>query len=462
MKRNKLLKILILISVLGISFWVRYKNYDQVPLPGGSVDEYSYSWVGLSLIRQGYPVGISGIPGYTNKLPRYINPDMVMNMSVTGPRELNYPWFDHPPGLGLMTGGYGFIKGVTNFEDLSVRIIRRPMIILGTLSVFLVFWLAFVNFGFGVALVSGLIYGLQPLAVIGGRMVQGENGMIPFLLLSVIFVSLYIRKGKFFQLVLAAVFAGMAMLFKISGVAGIISAILLIILSKKQSKPEDILVFLGISGSIASLFLIYGYFFDIKTFFDVLFSNASRFYGIGPEAIYRLVTQTRFVADKSIPDGWIFVGWVSVLAALITKGKDRKWLVIPVLSYLTVYLFFGSLAYVWYTLPFVPFLAIASGYFIYNLVVKNKLTGGFLWTIIPGGVAISALMTVEKFQKYATFWRFYLPLTILMLVLIEFLEIKKFSKLGKLLIWLNLAMALGLGFWLVTGLDNSAWYKLNY
>ena len=77
-------KLIVFLMVLVLAFIVRKKNFAEIPVPGQSVDEYSYSWVGLSLIETGMPVGISGIGGYKNSLPRYVNVDRFFQVVSTG------------------------------------------------------------------------------------------------------------------------------------------------------------------------------------------------------------------------------------------------------------------------------------------------------------------------------------------------------------------------------------------
>jgi len=83
MKKGIWLTILALVVTLVIAFLLRYQNFASVPLPGQSTDEYSNTWVGLSLIRLGMPVGISGLVGIKN-YPTYINPDRILSSTVPG------------------------------------------------------------------------------------------------------------------------------------------------------------------------------------------------------------------------------------------------------------------------------------------------------------------------------------------------------------------------------------------
>src|SRR3990167_2924109 len=104
---------LVLIVVLG--YILRRNNYASVPLPGQSTDEYSNAWVGLSLIRLGVPVGISGLVGIRD-YPTYINPDRILSSTVPGGAlPISYPWFDHPPMMGKFSGTFAYLRGVRNF-----------------------------------------------------------------------------------------------------------------------------------------------------------------------------------------------------------------------------------------------------------------------------------------------------------------------------------------------------------
>lgn len=159
------------------------------------MDEYSFSWVGLSLIQLGKPIGISGIPGYLVNDYRYINVDQVFQTTAKGNVfSINTPWFDHPPLLGLVSGGYAHLKGAQVFEDAQITLIRKPMLAIGVLSVLLLFIFLKVIFGYLEALIGSVIYATSPPAIISSRMVQAENLLIPFFLISLLLIFYYLRK----------------------------------------------------------------------------------------------------------------------------------------------------------------------------------------------------------------------------------------------------------------------------
>ena len=397
--------VLVIIVVLG-SFYLRYRDFDKIPFAGESMDEYSYSWVGMSILKIGVPVGISGIGGYANSISRYENIDNVFQSTAGGnPETLNWPWFDHPPLLGLITGGYAMMKGAGNFKETNIYIIRKPMVVLGTISVLLVLLIGWVNFGFLTGLASGVIYGTMPIVVIGSRMVQGENGVIPAYLTAVLFISLFYKTKRNVWLILAGVFSGLAVLFKISGLVAILA--IGICLLKDQKK--FLWKFLVISLSVASLFIIYGLSIDPRQFMTTFLSNSSRFYGIGPESLFRLITQVKITNVKYFTDPMVLVGWLALFGLFFRKANklgDRLLRIFGA-SWAVMYVVLGSYPHGWYAFPFFPILAIALGR-VWMLAMDNSeyFSGALMLGLISIGYFFSRIVDIMSFQKLASYWKF--------------------------------------------------------
>lgn len=369
--------------ILVIGYQLRVKNSVNVPLPGLSMDEYSNAWVGLSLIRLGVPVGISGLAGIKT-YPTYINPDRVFSSTVPGGAlPISYPWFDHPPAMGLVSGGFAYLRGNRVFEDVSTTTIRKPMIWLSTLNIALIFLLSYLWFGPQTAVLAALLYATSPLAIVGGRMVQAENGLVPAWLISLCLLTLAEKYKKANLMRLAAFFAGGAVLFKLSGVAAIISGALII------RQRRNLIEFLAISISVALLFVFYGLAIDGREFIAVLFSNAQRSYGIGLNAVYDLVTSTKITSTKYLTDGWPLVGWLGLGFLMLRKKLNP--LVICLASYLAIYLLFGSASYGWYRIPFLPFLFMAAGFFLAGGVTGVNSLPAIIGVLIPLGIDLSKI-----------------------------------------------------------------------
>jgi 4-amino-4-deoxy-L-arabinose transferase-like glycosyltransferase len=415
MKNNRRFYLLILVISISLilGFKLRNRNYNEVPFPGESLDEYSNSWVGLSLIQFGFPVGQSGLAGYPITDNRYINVDRIYQGMANGNTlQMNYPWFDHPPMMGLISGGYSYIKGARVFEDTTTATIRKPIILMSVVTIGLTSILAYLIFGWKTAVVSSLVMATSPLMVINGRMVQAENGITPLFLLLMICLWFYKKIRKRYLLVLCAFLSGMAVLFKLSGVALIFSGVLVLLTDNKRGlsvRLSEGLIFLTVSLSIAFLFVVYGAAIDFDVFVSVFFSNTNRAYGIGLNAISELITSTKVTSSKFLGDGWPLIGWLGLFLLIGKKEiiSKSRFVWIPILVYLSVYLFFGSESYGWYRIPFMPFLMIIVSWLIvrFSQNIKETFLSVFA-LLIPIGINVSRLTEAHQIPLLISTWRF--------------------------------------------------------
>lgn len=467
MRQNLLkgFKLLIIFLIVLLALIVRKRNYAEIPIPGQSADEYSYSWVGLSLIETGMPIGISGIEGYKNSLPRYTNVDRFFQTVSTGdPLTINYPWMDHPPLLGIITGGYAYLSGARVFEDTITSIIRKPIIMISTVSVALLIIYCWINFGFLTAVIGGSIYATIPLVVLSSRMIQAENAIIPCLLGCMIFLSLYLKKKNNYWLFLSAFMAGLSTLFKLTGVVCYLLVFITLLIEYKGWNKKfwsDFSFFLMISLPITFLFVVYGLVYGLENFKSILFSNYNRFYGIGPNSIIELIRNQRLTQHKFLPEAAITMGWFTVLMLMIKKTKDKGLSIAiwGILAYLIVYIFFGSQPYGWYTFPFWPVLVIVLAKFLADTIKKGEnLTISFLILITILGANISRIIDVFKFQPWANWWRIGMSLILLFLVLRPALKSKRYF-LFRLLLVIMLVAIVYTNVKYLNGIDLDFWWK---
>ena len=413
-------RIIIIISlfiILATGFVLRKNNYQFVPFPGESLDEYSNAWMGLSLIRLGVPVGISGLSGYSQSAPKYINVDRIFQGEARGvPMAISYPWFDHPPLMGLVSGGFAYLQHARIFEDATINLIRKPMLVLGAITIFLVFWLALEIFDLKTALVAAALYATSPVVVVSSRMVQAENGMIVFALMALILLKKWPKKVW-----MAGLVAGIGILFKLSGIFILIAGLFL----------GGGWQFIITTAIIASGFGIYGLVLDAKTFFNIFFSNVDRAYGIGFHALYELFTSTKITGTKFLTDGWPLVGWLGLSAALANQEIKRyKWVVVPLLSYLAVYLLQGSEAYGWYRIPFMPFLFILAAALI-------TARSGMWLMLIPLGVNLNKIILWNQQGQYTGLWKWGIAGLVLLIIPAWFGKNSWWSKIIMFLLFIS-------------------------
>ena len=442
-------RVFIVAGILVAGFWLRYQHYDQVPLVGDSMDEYSFSWLGLSLIRLGVPVAAMGVGGYENNIYRYINVDRVFQTGrYASPIKINYPWFDHPPLLGLVTGGYAYMSGARVFEDTSLFIIRKPMVIIGVAAIALVMLLAYEFWGYWPAMLSGIIYATSPLVVVSSRMVQAENLLIIWFML----ILLGLKKQNW---LLAGIITSLALWTKFSAVV-IFPVVFWQILNHNDKSALKKFMW-GLMPGIVLLGIYYGV-QGFDTFWAVNAANAGREYAIGSMALIELITKQRITHTKFLTDGWILSSWLAFFGTVLVNKKINLLHVFGI-AYLAVYILFGNYPHGWYATPFWPVLIIFLGKYIYDGIIEaEKRWQVILVCLIPLGVGINRLWTYPNFANLADAWRWGI-FGLLMAVLL-FNRIKLLNKVIILTTILLLVAAVVTNAIWVGQLDVSGWYKV--
>src|SRR3989338_10877768 len=108
-------KVFIVFSILLLGFFIRVHNYSIYPQRGATSDEYTYSFLGVSLLKEGIPISWSNFSVYKNKYDMTIR-DLYF--------PIVYPYFDHPPLNGLLVGGLSILLGQDTFVDIDLATIR--------------------------------------------------------------------------------------------------------------------------------------------------------------------------------------------------------------------------------------------------------------------------------------------------------------------------------------------------
>lgn len=413
-------KFIVLICLLAILYFgnnLRSHNYATVPYPGEIADEYSFGWLGVSLLDKGYPIAWSGIGAYENTSYKKINVDHIYDQERDVKAfAIDKPWFDHPPLFGLVTGGYAYLKDVREFADTSVIILRRPMLKIAILNTLLIFWLATILFSSKTGILSAAFYNLTPLSVISSRLALAENGILPLFLGSLIssFYFLTTKKEKYW--IFACLLGAIAMLMKLSGVS-IIMFLLLIAFNQKMPYRQKLFPILF--GGLAILaFVIYGAYYNWQVFIKVFNANSARFYGMGAEAINHLFLKPALM--RPFTDGWIIAAFITSLAVIYKdykKSKSVTFLSLALFSLLVVFLFFGSEAYGWYRFLFYPVVYIFLSRYLIEAYEKQNLILYFVILMLPFGTTLHRLFGVENFQQYVTIYRLLIFSVVVLLAL---------------------------------------------
>jgi hypothetical protein len=271
-------------------------------------------------------------------------------------------------------------------------------------------------------------------------------------------MSLSFIKKSFWTM--ALFFASVSVLFKISAIAIIIFLIVLTIIYSKGKKRRRLLFSTIIAGIIPLvIFAIYGAYYDWEVFINILRTNSNRFFGVGPEIIFTLIN--RSLVTKSFNDGWLLLGWISIFMTAFNKWKKdigSTFALSAILSYLFVFILFGSEPYGWYRYPFFPFLVLILSKVLYELFKEGQLYFFSILLMLPIGTSLNRLIGVTDFQPYVPYLRISTILIFLLFVLSMFWKDKKIVFAKKTLMLAIFIFAVWLSVKLIYFYNIDNWY----
>lgn len=413
-KSNLLLLLILLIGLL-----LRINNYTNEPPRGASSDEYTYSFLGLSLLEKGVPTSWSYFPAYSS----YAKTSKLTINHIYFP--IVTPYFDHPPLYGILVGGWAMINGETTYNAISLKTIRQVPILLGMVTSLLVYLLALKLYGKKTALWALLIYSTATIFVIETRTVFAENLFTPLLLGSILLISSVKKRVSYKLIISLGLIAGLSLWVKELGIVVFISSFCLLLMQKVSYRKLILLSFIFIVFGL--LYLLYGYIYNWELFKQIVFVQSSR--EIGPNTLYMLFFNPISVNKKYL-DGWYLLGFVSFFASFINFEKN-KFLLIPSFLYLFLCMFFltSKAEMGWYMIPLFPFFAI----FTSNLLVdgiKNKNWYIFVATLFIGMFATQYRIEAKYGLSSPTF-------RLILLLLFVPLLLSSILKKNKLFVFLS-------------------------
>ena len=422
--------LLALILILGL--YLRSYNLNTWPRLGATFDEYAWTWLGINLIQNKIPISWSPHPQYENKKAIIYQKTHFV---------LVKPDLEHPPFFGLVAGSYALINGAKDMFDIDISRIRGLALILGVLSIFILYIFAAEVYGYKIGLLSSFIYATIPTIVIGSRIVENENFFIPFFLLSLFLIIKFVKtKNPWFRNICALV-CGLLILAKIPWIAAAIGIILILLYFKKY---KDILKFLSIVVPISLVFPAYGIYFDSKLFFDLMSFQIQR-YDLTFNSFFALFTSP-YLVDRFLIDGWIYFGWIAIFILSLKDFKKNIFVLLPFLAYFILFVFAipNEPQHGWYRYPFYPFLIISLSLFIINYFNKNHILT-FLFLIFTG---LSMLETSWALSLGFSFLIFRVFIILFSLSLLP-LFFPNTSRKSNLINYLSLVIIFALNIWSV-------------
>jgi len=357
-KKNWLILVIIILG-----FFLRAYHYADFPIAGETQDEIAWSMLGASIIQTGKPASWSWFRSYDNYVVGYIaTPNQ-------GDNEFGYrlvsPVLDHPPLFGLIPGFFHSLK--SSWDQIpSIKLIRFPMIFVGTFNIWLLYLVAQKIFKEKkIVYLAILIYAIMPTFVLSSRLVVAENLLTSWMLLSIYLIKSQFKFKNLFLILVSIA----AILTKVSGLI-----IPLGIIFYSWQKKEGKLFETGLIGLFLGelTYFLYGALLNLQLFLEInLLAQTNRDIGLATLSNRLFLHPT--IVEKIFFDGWLFLGLFSIVAWLIIKPK--KHLIIKIYTVLWL-VFIAATAgeqtiHGWYDYSLYPLLALTAAWFIYYMTTQK-------------------------------------------------------------------------------------------
>ncbi len=346
-----------LIIILLVGLFLKFYNYTVYPQRGATSDEYTYAFLGLSLIRTGIPVSWSFFP-YPDRTDVTIG-------GILFP--LVRPYFDHPPLTGILVGAWSLLWGQNTFDAVSLATIRIVPIAFSTISSVFVFLVTRELFDFPTAWWALAIYLTAPIFVISSRVVVAENLLTTVILATIYLYTVFRRKKTTLYAVALGALAGVGFLMKESGI--VLGLYILFMLIKDKVKPKLTVLSLGTWVLFIIGYVLYGFWLDKDTFLKIFSFQSSR--EIGPQTLWYLFS-TPIIINKIYQDGWYYLGFV---ALFLSFAKQKYARLTPMVFFYVLFLL-TSLTKEgqsgWYLIPLFPFMAVATSETLRTALVSKS------------------------------------------------------------------------------------------
>lgn len=370
-----LLVLSICLAICYLGYTLLSKNYDSYPAIGDTYDEFKAPFNGISLLKNGYPESWSWYPYYGDF------PIVDINNSNF---RLVKPWFDEPPLFSYLAGVEAIRKKMETPYQVNIGILRFSMLKIAVLNIFLLFFLVYLNSGLVEAIFAGLIYSTVPTFILSMRLPVSDGMVATFTLLTMLFLTLFLRKKSYTFFVFSLIFSSASLHLKSTGVfvPVALSAILL-----SQKKYKELLITIISTVISLSLWFWYGYHFGWEIFLKIMQVSSGREL-FSPTVIINLF-QTFRIGEKPMGfDAWIIWGWISVIIFSFVNKKNTSTfshLILPVTigSYLVFFSIMSGHIKGWYRLPFYPFLSWASSFIILRAIRKPTPLSTFFFICLP-------------------------------------------------------------------------------
>lgn len=460
----------VMISLVGFKY--RIRQYSQTPSVSENFDEIGYLWLGKSLLSTGIPANWSALDFYNQYQPA--NGERVLNYNIGVNDQLpslnnwskfkkptvrsyestldnNYksqflivqPYLDNPPLTGIIFAAFDSGKSMAVSTIKQIRLV--PIIAL-SMTIITIFLLGYFLISFNVGLIASLIYCFGPGFVISSRMAVPEN-LIAFLLpLTLLILYFYQKTKKTKLLITLGIICFIAVWLKVSGLI-IPLIIAMICFNQKDFRSGWISIASGALGFLS--YVGYCLIYSPTLFIQMITTQGARMFN-GPASILASILHPEIPAF--LFDGWIILGYISILGIIILKNKNQhfNYFSLSVVGYLIFFMLFGGLNYPWYQFIIYPILAISLGIIIDKFLKKPRFEFNFLFFL-------TVVSTLLQYSQYTDNWINFLNTYRLLFIILVLVSAVGwfFKRFQKNLLRISLIIMLFLSLYLSTRIINN-------
>jgi len=387
-RRCEIALALLLLITLATRAW----RYDRMPFANETADEYDAMLNGLNLVYRGVPSGWS-------QLPAYRTAEIKANRKIFGENfTIVEPFFDHTPGLSLVTGSLLRALGVSyreRYDRYFVRETRPIPIALSVLTALLIYFLAARAIGRrDLALLAVAFYALYPTAALSGRLLKDENVLTPLFVAAILFAARYLGTRSRAALAGAALTAGVSCVFKATGVA-VVGATIAVLLLDRRWKASAIVA--GVGAVFFSSYFVFGAICGWDTFVRVFQNLQTRQYAVqmlpalSTRGLWTLVTDIGAATARFGALTYVWLWWCAILfwrhmSQTGEAAQPRAGLVVWPLMIMLVFMgisISSDKSFGWYRIPMMPFLVIAAAWCVGRMLSEGDVMLTACFCLLP-------------------------------------------------------------------------------
>lgn len=435
---------LIFIVILGAV--LRLDHYSVIPPHGDTMDVYQEAWNGYHILHGEGPKSWEG----AYFVSAYKNEDKKSLQWFGDSFAIVKRYIAHPPLFSIFAAIPPTMCGAKEYLDCRLTTINITPVFFSTLIILLVFYVSYKIYrSYSTSIIASLLYATVPIFVATGRIAKGD-GLLALVLISGVWCVLqYTESRKRVYVISAGFLAGVSFWSKEMGICAI--GIIPLLLGHKGFRKEAGVV-AGIGFAVAMSYFLYCYLINPEAFFKMMSLRDKH-----QSAVFDMVI--KYLRDFRITINYAHFGtgyyWWFWFVLVYSMGKRD--LTVPVTAFILLMtisaLSTDTLPFGWFLMPIYPFMAIAGGLFIRDVISKPNTAKALVILLILIAVPLKEVLPVNLY-KSPWLYRYYLAIGIIPFLAGDFLKHRITAAIAKTACYLYLLLFVMINIYIVYHLPD--------